>query len=75
VGGLAGLTAEKCRCLANRKVILVPDLNGYDKWAEKAAAISAQIPSVNFSVMKLLEQNADPAQREQGLDIADFISY
>lgn len=74
-GGLAGLTAEKCRCLANRKVILVPDLNGYDKWAEKAAAISAQIPSVNFSVMKLLEQNADAAQREQGLDIADFVRY
>jgi len=74
-GGLAGLTAEKCKCLANRKVVLVPDLNGYDKWAEKAAAISAQIPSVNFSVMKLLEQNADAAQREQGLDIADFARY
>jgi hypothetical protein len=25
--------------------------------------------------MKLLEQNADPLQREQGLDIADFVRY
>jgi hypothetical protein len=73
-GGLAGLTAEKCKCLANRKVILVPDLNSYDKWQEKATAISAQIPSVNFRVMNLLEQLAAPEQREQGLDIADFVS-
>jgi hypothetical protein len=74
-GGLAGLTAEKCKCLANRKVILVPDLNGYDKWKEKAATISSQIPSVKFTIMNLLEQNAQLAHREQGLDIADFVRY
>lgn len=72
-GSIAGLTPEKCKCLANRKVILVPDLNGFEKWHQKALAIAAEIPSVEFKVMDFLEQHAGTGDREQGLDIADFM--
>ena len=70
-GSLSGLTAGKCKCLHGRKVILVPDVNGYDQWNKKAAELSAAMPSVKFTVMQMLESNSSPD--EAGWDIADFL--
>ena len=70
VGSLTNLTAEKCKVLNGRKVILFPDLNAYDKWCQKADELSH---IAQFSVSDLLEQKANEAERQQGLDLADYL--
>jgi hypothetical protein len=70
VGSLSNLNAEKCTILKKRNVILFPDLNGFDKWTAKAKELSR---IATFSVSDLLERNATEQEREQGLDIADYL--
>jgi len=69
-GSLTNLTPEKCAVLKGRTVYLYPDLNVYDQWQKKAAALS-RITRMNVST--LLEQKATDADREQGLDVADYL--
>jgi hypothetical protein len=70
-GSLFGLTAGKCKCLHGRKVLLVPDVNAYEQWNQKATELSAAMPSAKFTVMQLLESNS--TSDEAGWDIADFL--
>lgn len=35
-GSLTNLTADKCRVLTGRKVVLFPDLKCFDKWRDRA---------------------------------------
>jgi hypothetical protein len=70
VGSLASLNAEKCSVLKGRRVILFPDLNGFEKWNSKAKELSY---ITNFTVSDLLERKATDAEREQGLDLADYL--
>jgi len=70
VGSLTNLNAEKCTILKGRTVTLFPDLNGFDKWSIKAKELSHL---VNFTVSDLLERKAKEAEREQGLDLADYL--
>lgn len=65
-GGLGGLGHEKCQVLRNRSVTLFPDLGAYEKWREKANQLG-------FNISNHLEKIATPEQREQGLDLADFL--
>jgi hypothetical protein len=69
-GSLSNLTFEKCKVLSGRNVFLFPDLNGFEKWSERAKELSAITP---FDVSDLLEQNATEAEKETGLDIADYL--
>ena len=69
-GGKEGLGTSKIQILKNRNVILFPDLNGFDKWTEKANEISLIAKSVVVS--PLLEGIATDAEREKGLDVADY---
>ncbi len=69
-GSSEGLNAEKCKVLTRRKVILFPDLNGFDKWTDKAKEFSHL---GNFTVFDLLEQKANEIERLQGLDLADYL--
>jgi len=69
-GSLEGLNAEKCKVLTRRKVILFPDVNGFEKWNNKAKELSHL---GNFTVSDLLEQKATEAEREQGFDLADYL--
>lgn len=69
VGSLSNLNAERCRVLAGRKVFLYPDLNGFEKWSEKAKELSR---FASVTVSKVLEKVATEAERKAGLDIADY---
>ena len=71
VGGLNYLNPEKCKILEGRNIILYPDLNSYDKWQQKANELS---DIATFKVSNLLEINASEAEKQQGLDLADYLS-
>ena len=71
-GNLQGLNIEKLNVLQGRKVCLFPDLNAYEKWSEKAKEFEKKMPGTSFKVSDLLERKATKAEKEKGLDIADF---
>lgn len=66
-GSLSNLSAQKCRVLDNRRVILYPDLGAYERWKE----IAANIPGC--SVSHVLESIAGAEERSMGLDLADYL--
>lgn len=70
VGGLNNFNADKCAILAGRKIILYPDLGAFEKWSQIAKSLSRLAV---FTVSTLLEQKATNAERQQGLDLADFL--
>ena len=70
VGSLTNLTVEKCTILKGRKVILFPDLNGFEKWTRKAREF-AHIGT--FTVSDLLERIATDLEKQNGLDLADYL--
>lgn len=69
VGALAYLTADRCKALVGRNVILWPDLNGYNLWKERAEKLSAG----RWKVSDYLEQIATDEERKSGLDLADYL--
>lgn len=69
-GGLSFLARERCQVLKGRKVMLFPDLNGYGDWSQKAKEL-ADIAS--FTVSDILERFANKEQRNEGIELADFL--
>src|SRR5690606_12784869 len=55
-GGLSNLSPEKCQVLKGRNVVLFPDLNGHEKWEEKAKEIREKVKDIKVVVSKLLEE-------------------
>ena len=79
-GGSGGLTNEKCKILAGRDVFLYPDLsktdakvNCFESWSGKAEELNRVMPGTLFQVSSLLENKATPEERQQGLDLADYL--
>jgi len=70
-GSLEGLSWDKCKVLANRDVILYPDVNGYEKWRQKARELRLRLPEARFRVDDTLERTANWHERHLGIDIAD----
>lgn len=70
VGSLTNLTAEKCHVLKGRTVALFPDLNGFEKWSNKAKELSK---FCSVQVSDLLERKATPDERKKGFDLADYL--
>jgi hypothetical protein len=66
VGGLSQLTAERCKSLNGRKVVLYPDLNAYEKWKIKG-------DEFGYKTSKVLENKATEEEKKQGLDVADYL--
>lgn len=77
VFNLSSLTREKCKELKGRRVVLFPDLSkdghAFNKWSEKAAEFNKSMPGTSFTVSDLLERNAKVRDRENGLDLADYL--
>lgn len=65
-GGKSQLTAEKLAILKNRDVTLFPDLGGYEEWRIKAKEFV-------FKVSDHIERIATDADKEKGLDLADYL--
>jgi len=71
-GNLNGLSLEKCQVLKERKVTLFPDLGGFEKWRLKAEELQKQ-GNCKITVSTLLEDEATETERQNGLNIADYI--
>lgn len=79
-GSLQGLNIDKCKCLTGRNVILYPDLSekkanrltAFEIWSAKAIEIMRAY-KCKVIVSDLLEQKADEADRQNGLDVADYL--
>jgi len=71
-GSLSNLTADKCRALSGRKIVLFPDLNCFEKWSGKAKELQTQI-DCRIAVSDLLERKASESDKAQGLDLADYL--
>lgn len=70
VGSLTNLNTDKCSVLKGRNVTLFPDLNGFEKWSNKAKELSHL---AIFTVSDLLERKATEAEKKQGFDLADYL--
>lgn len=77
--GIRWTEASVSKVLQGRKVFLFPDL-GYDKtvrmsthdmWRQKAVELQRQ--DINAEVVNLLEEMATPIEKEQGLDLVDYL--
>lgn len=72
VGGLRELKLGKLLPLAGRHVTLWPDLGkGFEEWSAKAHDLEPLFASLK--VADLLERLATDAERERGLDLADYL--
>ncbi len=62
--------ADVCKVLANRTVILFPDIGAFDAWKTKGLLLAAAA-GCKVAVSNLLESHAN--NENNGLDLADFI--
>jgi hypothetical protein len=69
-GGIANLSYERMKVLRNRKVVLFPDLGAFDLWSQKAEEFKKWL---DIRVSDYLEKIATPEEREQKLDLADYL--
>jgi hypothetical protein len=72
-GGLMNLTAQKCRVLKGKTVLLIPDLKAYDKWQQIAKELSSLMRRTRFKILDLFEKTSTDQEREEGYDIADYL--
>lgn len=70
-GKCSCLNREAIQALRGREVMLVPDLNATDEWRKKLTLFNES--GIKATLFEQLEQMATDEQREQGLDIADFL--
>lgn len=69
-GSVNNLNKEKTKVLKGRNVVLFPDLKCFDLWNNKIPQLSNL---ATFRVSNLLEEQATLKEREQGLDLADYL--
>ncbi len=69
-GSLHNLNTDKCSVLKGRRVVLFPDLNGFEKWSIKGEELNK---TCNLSISNLLELNASDEDKILGLDLADYL--
>jgi len=60
---------ERLNMLQGREIVAFPDVDGYEAWVQKAAAL----PCLGIKVSDILQKNATDEEREQHIDIADWL--
>lgn len=75
-GSLTGLTSKKCEALEGRTVtvILFPDLGAFEKWQNRADELNRKITGARFVVSDFLEKHSTEQEKQQGLDLADYLT-
>jgi hypothetical protein len=69
-GSLSGLSYDKIKVFKDRKVILFPDSNGFDKWSKIAKDVASLM---KISVSDLLNRKLTEEELTEGYDIADYL--
>ncbi|TXD53913.1 DUF6371 domain-containing protein [Polaribacter sp. IC063] len=69
-GSVNNLNASKTKCLKGRSVVLFPDLKCFDIWNDKIPKLTNL---ARFRVSTLLRDNASEAEKNMGLDLADYL--
>lgn len=74
-GGRSQLSADKLRVLRGRTIIMFPDTDTdgktYSLWSDKAKELEAM--GCTVTVSDLLERTASAEDKDNGLDIADYL--
>jgi hypothetical protein len=70
-GSVSNLSIHKFKSIADRKIILYPDLNAFDKWKIKANELSGY--NLDIHISDILERAACPNERAGGYDLADYL--
>jgi len=73
VGGISNFTADRLKPLAGRKVIAFPDTDTNGETFRKWSDIAKGIHFAEITVSDLLEREATPQQKENKIDIADWL--
>lgn len=68
-GGKSQLSHDKLKVLQGRNVIMFPDVDGYGYWLER----SKEMHYCKVYVSTVLEKYATPKEREDKIDIADWL--
>ena len=73
----SSFSIDKIKVLERRKIFVFPDLsknsNTFNEWQEKAKQFEKQLKNTRFIFSDLLEKYATDEDRENGLDIADYL--
>ena len=72
VGSLHQLSAERCKPLRGRRVVLFPDTGGWALWHKQAKVLEKALGSP-VQVSDWLEQLVPTAVKHDGLDLADVL--
>jgi hypothetical protein len=70
-GSKQWLNVGRLERLGNRKIMLFPDADGYDRW--KGVATDAQRQGLDVKVSTLIETLATEEEKSDGFDIADYL--
>ncbi len=73
-GSLTNLNVEKFKAFAGKKIVLYPDLKGFELWSQKAEQLKAAYPQSKVIVSDLLEKHCSPDEKEGGFDLADYLT-
>lgn len=68
-GGKSQLSHNKLKVLQDRNVIMFPDVDGYEYWLKR----SKEMHYCKVYVSSVLEKYATPKEREEKIDIADWL--
>ena len=60
---------ERLNVLQGMDIVAFPDVDGYEAWVQKAAVL----PCLGIKVSDILQKNATDEEREQHIDIADWL--
>lgn len=69
-GGKDGLKSDKMTVLKGHRVILFPDVQGFEQWTARATELA---PMLDIKVSDLLERKATEEERTGKLDLADYL--
>lgn len=70
-GGLQNLTASRLQSVKDKKILLFPDSDGFEKWKQKANDLSRK--GFNVKMSDLIERMEDKEKKKEGYDLADYL--